>query len=678
METIKGESRFEKYIVYAAILFTPLLVIQNFANPFVTPQLVFMSFALGLVLIIKSVRNIANNKISFSASSLDLPVILLGVSYIISSILQTPNKMEAFFLPGTTTLVIAGVILFFVINQLDEADKRATKYFIFASTVIVSFIVLMSSTGVFKSFSGLPEFIKSSGFSPLGGPLPSLILFVAISPLIFSLLVSQKDMVKKVFLGVAFSIIILAAVLSLFNALPGKDTSPQLAGFRTSWFVAADSLKQSPLLGVGPGNYLTAFNRYRPLSFNATPLWSIRFISAQSFLFTTITETGILGGAAFLLILYSILKNTKEAVKRNSKNILNERNATFMSLGILTIALLLFPSTPALLFTFFALLALSTHTNLLHFNAFKGEHESTQFAARIPVLIAALPIIIGVGLYGYYASKVIAADLTFKSSLDYINRNSGREAYDSLQSAINTNPYVDRYRITYAQINLALANSIAQKEEISEQERETIAQLVQQAIREAKVAVALNPGRAGNWEVLASIYRAIMPLAEGADAYATQTYAQAIALDPLNPNTRIALGGIYYAAKAYENAIDLFKLAVATKPDHANAHYNLAMAYRENGDIDKAISEMSAVISLVDRNSNDFTVASKALEDLQSKKKAEVQDSENLTAPPSGEEPGLTPPLELPEEASPPTPEVSPISTPSPTPEASPTPAPLP
>jgi len=669
MESTKITNQFEKYIIYVAILLTPLLVVQNFANPFTTPQLAFMTFALGLVLIIKSVRNIVKNTVSFSASAFDLPLILLAASYVVSSILQTPNKMEAYFLPGTATIVIAGAILFFVINQLNEGDKNITRYLLFGSALVVSFVVLMASTGVFRSFMGLPEFMKSTGFTPLGGPLPALVLLVAVSPLGLSLLIKEKDMVKKVFLGVAFSIIVLAGILSLFNILPGKDTTPQLAGFRTSWFVAVDSLKQSPLLGVGPGNYITAFNKFRPLSFNSTSLWSTRFVSGQSFLFTAITETGIVGGAAFLLLVYSILRTTREAFKKDPQNLLSTKNATLMSLGILTICLLVLPTTPVLIFTFFLLLALTSHTSHLNLNTFKDTQGSIHFAARIPVLIAALPVIIAVGLFSYYASRVLAADLTYKKSLDYIAANSGREAYDSLQSVINTNPYVDRYRITYAQINLALANSIAQKKEISEEDRQTIAQLVQQAIREGKVAVALNPERAGNWEVLASIYRAVMPLAQGADAYAIQTYAQAVALDPLNSNTRIALGGIYYAAKAYENAIDVFKLAVAAKPDHANAHYNLAIAYRENGNIDRAITEMSTVLSLVNRDSNDFTVASQALEDLQNKKKADLPASENLI-PPSTEEPGLEPPIKLPEEASPP--------GPSATPEASPTPTPLP
>ncbi len=444
--------------------------------------------------------------------------------------------------------------------------------------------------------------------------------------------------------------------------------------------MAIDSLKQNPLLGVGPGNYQTAFNRFRPIAYNSTPLWAVRFTSAQNYLLTAVTETGLAGTSALLILVYFLIKLVREQTKALSKDMFSTENAVMLSLLIIGASLLLFPSSPTLIFVFFILLALFIHTTSVNLGIFSQQHQhNAPFAARLPVIVATLPLIIAVALFGYQATRVLSADIAYKNALDFVIKNDGRGAYDTLQKAINGNPYVDRYRVTYAQVNLALANSMAQKEEIVEADRTTMAQLVQQAIREGKAAVALNPGRAGNWEVLASIYRAVMPLAEGADAFAIQTYAQAIALDPLNVNTRIALGGVYYAAKAYDDATDVFKLAVLVKPDHANAHYNLAVAYREGGNLDKAIAEMSSVLSLVGRDSEDYKVATQALEDLQSKKKAELPESENLTNPPSAEE-QLNPPIELPEEASPPEPEVTPTAspTPSPSPEASPSATPLP
>jgi tetratricopeptide (TPR) repeat protein len=156
-----------------------------------------------------------------------------------------------------------------------------------------------------------------------------------------------------------------------------------------------------------------------------------------------------------------------------------------------------------------------------------------------------------------------------------------------------------------------------------------------------------------------------MPIAEGADNFAMQAYSQAVALDPLNPNLRINLGGIYYSLNKFDEAVRVLELAVATKPDLANSHYNLAFAYRDQGELEKAIQQMTLVLSLIqDKNSQDYQTAKAALEDFEKQRPTTPEGAETLT-PPQGEEvPPLSPPLELPEESEPPQGE----STPTPTP----------
>jgi tetratricopeptide (TPR) repeat protein len=272
-------------------------------------------------------------------------------------------------------------------------------------------------------------------------------------------------------------------------------------------------------------------------------------------------------------------------------------------------------------------------------------------------------------VFFFYASRALAAEVKFKKALDALVANQGTQTYDLMREAINTNPFIDRYHASYSQVNLILANAIAQNEDITDQDRATIAQLIQQAIREAKAVVTLNPQRAGNWELLASTYRTIIPFAQGADQFAVQTYNQSIILDPINPNLRIALGGLHYALGDYDTAIRVFELATFAKPDHANAHYNLAVTYREKGDIQKSINEMTLVLSLVDRDSDDYELVRTELENLEKRLPTEAAEgTETLTPPQPAEAPVIQPPLELPEEAEPPaTPEVSPSPSPTPT-----------
>ena len=682
----------ETVFLYVLIILLPIIVLPVFANAFTTAKILVLTFGLGIILLIKAIRMFMKGSVEISMSAFDFPVLVLAIVYIVSSIWQTPNKMEAFFLPGTATIIVAVSLLYFVVNQLSNGEKKAFKSVLFTSGAVFAFVSLLAVAGVFGALP-VPEFMKANSFNTLGGSLPGIILLVSLLPMGIGAIINEKEMAKKAFFGVATTVIVLAGLATGLNALPAKASSPQLPTFTTSWGIAIDSLKDDPLLGVGPGNYLSAFNRFRPLSYNQTDLWAIRFTSGRNFVFTTVTETGLLGLASLTILGITLVKTLKGNTKKHDdeEESIASKTSVVGSVIVLTIALLLFPATPTLLAFFFVMVALINKTHKVKF-AIPATEDSSNLLPKLPSFVAGTLLGIGVIAYGYFAIRILTADITFKRALDRIAANDGRGAYDTLREAIDQNPYVDRYRVSYAQVNLALANSVAGNENISEQDQQTIAQLVQQAIREGKVAVALNPARAGNWEVLASIYRAVIPLAEGADAFAVQSYNQAVALDPINPNTRIALGGIYYGIGAYQDAIDIFRLAALAKPDHANARYNLGVAYREAGETERAINEMSVVLTLVDRDSEDYKVAAKALEELQTKaaEAAKQQESgETLTPPSTIEDAPEGSQIELPEDAQPPEPEVapevegdsteanpSPSASPSPTASASPTPQP--
>ena len=106
-----------------------------------------------------------------------------------------------------------------------------------------------------------------------------------------------------------------------------------------------------------------------------------------------------------------------------------------------------------------------------------------------------------------------------------------------------------------------------------------ITKLIQQAIREAKVATVLNPTSAAYWENLAQLYRNLINFAEGSDQWAIAAYQQAITNDPINPRLRVNLGGLFYALGNYEAAIRRFENAVNLKPDYTNGYYNLAATW---------------------------------------------------------------------------------------------------
>lgn len=637
----------EKYILFAAVAILPVFIVLNTTAPAVASKMQLLIVAGSLLLILWVLRMFVKGTITFALGKFDFGVILLALAYLASAILKTPNKMEAFFIPGVATFMILAAIFYFLVNQLDKKAKNGIQIALLLSGVLLALSLIFAGLGLLSKIPQLPALVKDPLFNPVGGLIPAGIYLIPIVFLGISLILKEKDLIKKVFWGVTTSVIIMSLVILVSGALPGKPQFPKFPNLQTSWEVTVGALAKSPLFGMGPGNYLSAFNQFRPVSYNATDLWSVRFTTATNFYLTLITETGLLGLAAILILLFSVYKEFRLGLK-------------FEKLALIAFLLLLviFPTSPVLFVPLFTLLALlsGSEEKVISLNTI-SVGASAKFASKVPSIILGLLILAGVTAADYFGARIVIAEYTFTKSLAALNANDAKGTYNLMQRAVNQNPKVDRYHTSLAQVDMAIAQSLSTKKDLTDEDKQIITQLVQQSINEAKAGVTLNPGRSGNWEVLAQIYRTIMPFAQGADNFAVQTYLQAVSLDPTNPTLRISLGGVYYALGRFDDAIEAFKLAVLAKPDLANAHYNLAIAYREKKDYANAIKEMNSVLSLVEKDSQDYTLARTTLDELEKNKPAgKITEGESLTPPEEVGTSNIKPPITLPEEATPPTP----------------------
>lgn len=300
-------------------------------------------------------------------------------------------------------------------------------------------------------------------------------------------------------------------------------------------------------------------------------------------------------------------------------------------------------------------------------------------------------------LLGYVGYRLATAEYVFSQSLREAAANRGNTTYQFMSEAIRLHPFEDRYRIAYSQINLALANSIAGKEEITERDRGDIQQLVTQAIREARNAVALNPLQASHWANLANTYRNLINVATGADGWALRSFEQAILLDQNNPQLRVAYGQLLFTLQQYELAARQFEIAASLKSDFANAYFNLAAAYREQEKLQQAKRAYEITLNLVPTDTQDYTTVKAELKKVEETiaKRGQQQEAttEEVPAPaqtrgttaptpglqaPEAASPAavLEPPLELSEEEFGPqiSPQVTPTTTPLPSPNGKNTP----
>lgn len=605
----------------------------------------------------------------FRVTPFDLPVLAFALVFLVSSILVSPNKYDAFLFPGTTTWILAGTLLYFLVLQ----DNKPSRFLqpLLTGVAIAAVVSTLSGVGVLASLGKLlnfPVWATQPGFSTTGDLLTAITLYGVVG--VFALAqVIESRRTKYSPMGVALLVLVVAGlVASVYQAIPGKNTSLALLPLGTGWAIALETLKQNLLLGVGPGNFVEAFNRFRPVDFNSSSVWTLRFITSSNWYLTVWTVAGLLGIGSFLWLAWTVLKRIRGQILTPVQ----------WALVATLVLFLVLPATLPLIVAFYLFLAVV--------GASYGQELALQFAAReagisgrrtnlMPGIIALLAAAVLIGV-GYYGGRAYAAEMKFRDALNASAANDGIGTYNALNEAIRLNPSVDRYRTTASQINLAIANSIAQKKDLTEEERKNVAQLIQQAVQQSQAAVALHRTNAGAWENLARLYQSLISFAQDAKDFSIGSYQQAIALDPVNPLLRISFGGLYYSLKDYDNAIRVFELAVASKPDFANAHYNLAIALRDKGDIARAAQEMQATVSLLKEGTADYDKAKSELDELQKKvaetatPSAQPKQGANqppLQAPSPAPTPAIDPQLDLPDTAAPPSTE-----------SAEPTPAPLP
>src|SRR5258708_469210 len=650
------ENHFEKikeYIILGIVLLFPLIVSNLFIDQVQLPKLIFLGFGIWLTLTVIAIEIFVNKKFIFGKSKFDFPILLLIFSYLISGIITTPNKIEAFFSPGNALFIIGLGILYFLINTIENKDK--VKTIIIVDGVILSIATLMNFLDLFSKLSFLPSFTKTTSFNLTGDFLTSTIFIIVALPFGINFLIKEKKVTKKILYAFSLALILVGIGISLFGLFSSdKNLFPVLPPLSTSWAVAIETIKESPVTGIGPGNYLTAFDRFRPINYNQSQYWQLRFSSSRNVYLTILTETGILGGISIIFLIMTILKTVDRSrlIYKESRSITIDMISVSI-LAALLIFIAFFPASPTGFMLLFVILAINSKPTKQFFSL-----ESTS---NFPKIITALIILSGIIFFAIKAEPVILAEFKFKDAYIALNANDGKRTYDLLRESINLNPEVDRYHASFAQVNLAIARSIiASKKDpkdLTDNEKNSITTLIKQAVQEGQATVALNQTRSANWEVLSNVYQTIIPFVKDTDVFAIQSYNQAINLDPINPNLRINLGQIYYSQGKYDDAINTFQLAIFAKPDLANTHYNLAIAYRDNKQIDKAIAEIQAVLTLVKNPSADYTLAKNELDNLE-KKKAVAPTSNNQTGStlttPEKTQPAINPQITLPTDASPP------------------------
>lgn len=714
--------------VLALVIATPFLFWNLTSEFYEIPKFLFFLLATVVFLILWAARWVVDGKVTITRTPLDLPLLLLLIVFIISTVFATSRPVAIFGnLPrihgGLATFAVYIISYFVLVSNIKTTAivGHIVKISLF-SGVILSILSLLSYAGI--NYLTLP-FTAALNFTPTGSGFSTTALLVLLFPfpLIAILSGTGNEILGRMEyltegrgaeLKAALNKVALTAILILFAAtitLTGSlatyiaaaavyilalfATSPTLiqknlslilspialavllafvsfvplAGsknifytqaqnfprelqlpFETSWKISVSAFRDAPFWGTGPASYLFNFTAYKPIEFNESKVWNIRFDTAFNEYLQVLATLGATGLIALLFL-------TAVFVSAALKALSSPRGSLGLSITISGL-------------TFFVLLALHTSTvplwiiGIIILVSFMAVHKDLTKQVHIGTppakpttplgeelylhfdvlpMVTALVILAGSAFSIYHAGRLALADYHHRQALNAVALGRGLDAYNSLVKAAGSNPEADLYRIDLAQTNFALANAIATSKgpteaspagSLTDVDKQNIQVLLSQAINEGKIATTLSPNNPVNWEVLGSIYRQISGVAQNALTFSLDSYGRAIQRDPLNPLLRLTVGGIYYSAKNLDMAVRFFSDAVNLKPDYANAYYNLAVALRDKGDLVSAASSAERTVSLLNPKSPDYKAASDLLANLKDQiateagKQAQIEKAE--------------------------------------------------
>ncbi len=593
-------------LVYAFLALSPLFFLPITSDFFEVNKQALIFGTAAILTITWAIQSIVKQTVRFTISPLTIPLLIYVGAFLLSSFLGTSYPYEAIMGRGLVVFGLA-VIVLYIPSLLKAFNAKTYLYVLSGSGLVLSIVGVLEAVGF--GLSNLLNLVLNiqlptkGGFNLTGSVLTgALFLFPLVIANVVEL-IQAKQKKDRIVHGSILGVLVVGFAAHLFVMLPGKPAEPVFTPFAVSWSVVVDTFKnaKTAFVGFGPESYSTAFTQFRPLSLNTTPYWNILFTTGRTELFTILPTMGLVGGVAWLFLMGSIL--------RTSFPLRQEFRPMSIVAGILVLEQLLFTANTTQLAVLFVTISMimvmlkkakdeRMADIVLHLFAIRilspGSVDRVQQhpVSRILAVVLSIALLGGIGTSGYFVARAYYADMVLYQSLRAAQDNDGKKTYELQGKVVNLVPQSDRYRRAFASTNFLIAENIADNPSATDQDRNTIPQLIQQAIREAKAATELDGRKTLNWQTLATIYRALINVAQGADQWSITAYVRAIQTDPTNPMLRLDLGGVYISTQNYDQAIRLFQQAAELKPDWPNAHFNLANAYRLKGEKQLAIDAL--------------------------------------------------------------------------------------
>jgi len=570
-------------------------------------------------------KTLLSRKLIFSRSPLDLPIFLILLIYLLSTIFSVSPSTSllgehGIFHGGLLSFLLYIGLFYLIINtgkagSLGHWVTESLSYWVTGLLCSVFLLSLLALLQYFEIYLFPWDFTHQRFWTPVGS-LSSLLFYLLV---VLPLVVSQIK--TRPYFGALIPVILAAVFLvsgwggTLRNFLPEKyRTLPREVSldWQTSWQIANSVLGVRPLLGSGPATFLSDFTRFKPISFNQTQFWNIRFNRPKNFWFETLATLGILGTGAWIYLWTKILKLVILSWKQGKRQF-------SVSLLIFLLLTFFYPLSTVTSILFWILLALFVHQAdftekvLLKVEAVICRRgKKTTKPVPFSLLLSTIYYLLSTIFIYLYFFRLYPAELHYKQATDLYAKDQNK-AYQLAFSSAKLNPLVDVYQTGLSVANLSLASQVSKQASPSGQ---LIRQFSNQAIVSARKAIQLDPKDVRNWENLAGLYQNLLSVDPNAFSEVISALQEAITLDPTNPLLRSQLGRFFFQNRNFSEAVNQYLSAINLKPDYLQVHYDLAQSYKAMGENQKAKTELQTVLSLLPSDSPQRESIQKELDKL--------------------------------------------------------------
>ncbi|MBD3279270.1 MAG: tetratricopeptide repeat protein [Candidatus Pacebacteria bacterium] len=634
-----------EWLLLALVILAPLIVIPLTLN-FIVHTKLYLFFTITLLIIILFLSNSLKTKtLRLIWNPVVAALLCWGLITLISAFAHSSYPVEALLGKGgvylsLVLLVITGSSLL----KKPAVNKLINALVIAGGLLTVSSLLQFLGFGSSKLISQLTGFQLASNlsFNLAGSPLIAAQV-IGLALLGIGLTIVKKRVISSLHLLLT-PILIFGLALHIWAVLPGQVAALRLLPWQASWSIALDALRspKTALIGTGPESYTNTYLKFKPLWLNSHAYWQIVFNNASNLPLTLIVNLGISGLLSWLALVYTIIRQLKTSHQLK----LSKASITAWLLAASLALQLFFPGNTVLfslqaVFLAYWLQQQQSHSKLIQLKglAMQVVTRLTNHQDRLGknwfMLILTTGLLLTTLALAYGLGRSYLAFYQLYQAQQAALNNNLVMTYNHHRQAVKLNPYIDGLRRSYALVNLQLAQTLANKTELTDQDKQQITQLISQAIREAKAATLLDESDSQNWTILAEVYQNIINTADGADQWTVESYVQAIKLNPKNPLLRAQLGYLFFSQEKYQQAAQLFNQTIELKPDLPLGYYQLGLTLQQLNQPQQTLNLWQQALALLPPQSEDYQVLSEQISQLEQQldKLTTNQAQPNPTAP---------------------------------------------